>query len=384
MTKSLFALTLFAASTLLAGQEVAIQLNPEIAVIGHAKKNKKNEAPPAPFYYDQNSTESFMYGEFLYWDLITEDPMNFAQKRNNQNGTTGNFSVDDEDIKSLNYGFTPGFRVGIGRRMGRAKLQNNIRPWQVEADYTRVHPHTSETLHASGDDTSNPNLNQSQFIYPVVPTLNGSTALFAHSRATFGYDRANLKFAWPMWITETVILRLMLGGSFAWFSNNWKNTFRNQQDSDLLQKANFKWKWLGGGILGGGDIYMGVGSGFGFFANTSFGLLFGPMKQREYYKAQNNNGTDNSRKLKYHFNSFQPTVDVGIGIDYKHWFKRDVMLQLALGWEFSWWFDMNQFGRQGGNSNAKSLEASNKGNFFDNNPSDLGFNGLTAKIALEF
>ncbi|HNA62735.1 MAG TPA: hypothetical protein PKW79_06630, partial [Rhabdochlamydiaceae bacterium] len=35
----------------------------------------------------------------------------------------------------------------------------------------------------------------------VIPVINNIQTLLAHSRSQLGYDKVDLKFAWPMWIT---------------------------------------------------------------------------------------------------------------------------------------------------------------------------------------
>jgi len=179
----------------------------------------------------------------------------------------------------------------------------------------------------------------------------------------------------------------MIGGTGAWFSNTWDTQFFDNTNLDLVQKSDLKWNWSGGGLSGGGDIYMGVGSGFGFFADASFALLFGPMKEKERL-VNTDADSDNTRQVNYNFNAFQPVVNVGVGVDYKHWFKDNVMIHLALGWEFTWWFNLNQFGRIVPDSsnvgNELGESASTRYNIFNNQPSDLGFHGLTARLGFEF
>ena len=232
------------------------------------------------------------------------------------------------------------------------------------------------------------NVSKSEFLNILLPVNNTTRTLSAHSRSKLAYDKVDLRFAWPMWITPTVLMRLMLGATGAWFKNNWKNRFFDNTNNDLLQKSDFKWNWSGGGLLGGADIFMGVGAGFGFFADASFGLLLGPMKQKEKLSYKQASGSSNLLKFKAHFNEFQPTVDLGVGVDYKHWFKDKWMIQAALGWDFTWWFNLNQFGRIIPNSikggQGDGLQAAQQNALFDNQPSDLGFHGLTARLAFEF
>jgi hypothetical protein len=348
---------------------------------GESRASAKKETPPRPFYYSENESEFFAYGEWLYWDAVTTDPMDYVLKTFQMNDNLGTFNTTKAKEKSLNYQFQSGFRVGGGYRIGRDKLSQNIRPWQIEVEYTSFHPNTSREVSGFGKNSSDPNFSKSEFLNIVLPVISNTQTLSAHSRSQLDYDKVDLKFAWPMWITPTVLMRLMLGGTGAWIKNDWKNRFFDNTNNDLLEKSDFKWNWSGGGIFGGTDIFMGVGSGFGFFANGSFGLLFGPMEQKEKLSSKQTGNSSNLLKFKAHFNEFQPYLDLGFGVDYKHWFKDKWMIQAALGWDFTWWFNLNQFGR---------ITTSSRGvkggqiSIFDNQPSDLGFHGLSARLGFEF
>jgi len=381
MRKTILGLMLFTSAALIAD---------EIAW-GESRSSSKKEAPPRPFYYSENESEFFAYGEWLYWDAVTTDPMDYVLKSLQiiENLTNKNTRLTKE--KSLNYQFQSGFRVGGGYRIGRDKLSQNIRPWQIEINYTSFHPTTSREVSAFGVDNSDPNISENEILNILLPVNNTNQTLSAHSRSKLAYDKVDLKFAWPLWITPTVVMRLMLGGTGAWFKNNWKNRFFDHTSNDLLQKSDFKWNWSGGGLFGGADIFMGVGAGFGFFADASFGLLLGPMRQKEKLSSKQAGNSSNLQKFKAHFNEFQPNIELGVGVDYKHWFKDKWMIQAALGWDFTWWFKLNQFGRIlptsiKGNARDEfpSVAASQQTSLFDNQPSDLGFHGLTARLAFEF
>lgn len=57
------------------------------------------------------------------------------------------------------------------------------------------------------------------------------------------------------------------------------------------------------------------------------------------------------------------------------------MIQAALGWDFTWWFKLNQFGRilptsiKGNARDEFPAAAAQQTSLFDNQPSDLGFHG---------
>ncbi len=355
-----------------------------------------NQAMPTdegytPYYYNRNTSDFFVYADWIYWQPVVEDPMDWCNKFTLLSSVPT--VTDDSDTRSLDYDYSSGFRVGAGYRFGQNYLDQNIRPWQIEAMYTRLHTAESGSAEARGLISASPGSVYEQLLRRLVPTLNDrfeDTALQGNSRVHLEYDRVDVEFAWPIWMKSNVILRLMTGATFAWFENNWTTRFSDMiatspsaVDPTSSTKTELEWNWWGGGLFGGGDIYMSIGKGFGFFANSSFALLFGPMEEKEEYSTFSTitgHFTEDA-DFTYHFTSFQPVVNFGAGIDYKHWFKDKVMLHMSLGWDFTWWFDMNQFGRV----NERGSHLATVGQYFDDTePTDLGFQGLTARLGFDF
>jgi hypothetical protein len=357
-------------------------------------KGKESQQPRSlSYYYDQDTEEVFTYADWIYWRPVTEEPMNWLDKTFSMNNTSGNLQQASTKRKSLVYDFSSGFRVGAGYRFAKDMFDDDIRPWQIEAEYTRLH--TAEAGHAKAVGVLS---TQTQEILSAdVPVLTppqqvGMPAVFinGHGRVHLEYDRLDLKFSWPIWIQSNLILRLKTGATFAWFENNWISRFRANLFNSTggvvapghTETTKLKWHWWGGGLFGGGDICLPIGKGIGFFVDSSFGLLFGPMKQKEEYSIINGPTSEPNAQenKKYHFQTFQPVVNFGAGIDYKYWFRDIVMMHLALGWEFTWWFDMDQFGRV----NQRSSAIAPTNSYFNTSPKDLGFEGLTARLGFDF
>jgi hypothetical protein len=349
--------------------------------------SKKEEAPevccePTPYYYDKQSNEFFLYGEWIYWKPTTQDPMEWSFT-----STTPSVSIFSPDevanFHTLSYDYSSGFRVGAGYRFGENRC-DQIRPWQIEAEYTRLHTSVSQSKKTIGaGDVEN------IIIIPSVPVIFGNPFNQAKSRMSLEYDRLDFKLGWPIWVNTNIILRLLTGATFASFENNWKSRFLTTQDlTRPIDTTELKWRWRGGGLFGGGDIYIDITKHFGIFADSSFGLLFGRMREKEFYLAIEPDGSASTTEtFKYRFNSFQPVVNFAAGIDYKVWLGC-VLMQLAVGWEFTWWFDMNQFGRVNERTtrriSAFSQSKANVSEYFFRDPSDLGFQGLTARLGFDF
>jgi hypothetical protein len=157
-----------------------------------------------------------------------------------------------------------------------------------------------------------------------------------------------------------------------------------------LNTIDLQWKWWGGGINLGADLHLPVGKGLGFFFNAATAFSMGRMKEKEQHSfvdATNDLYDSNT----YRFHSFQPELDCGVGIDCKYWVKEKVLLHFAVGWEFTWWFLLNQFGRVNDPSYSNNLfhrdtdvDLATIDRFFDNSPSGLGFQGLNIRAGCDF
>lgn len=350
----------------------------------HADQSSSSQGttqePYYPSYYGSNTGVFFLYGEFIYWKPFTQDPLNWVRKIELSLDGNGNTLNNETDIRTMNFDYSAAFRVGGGYRFAQNAWDHYIRPWQFEFEYTRLRTGESQSAKAQGIATPT----QFNALEAMLPVFGFNGVLNkAHSRISLDYDRLDLKFAWPIWIRHNVILRLMGGATFAWFNNDWKSRYSTVPVNGLINtnRTNLKWHWWGGGLFGGGDIYLSIGHGFGFFGDASFGLLWGPLHSKESYSSTGDTTFPaGSREFKRHSYSFQPVTNLGAGIDYKHWFKDMVMIHIATGWEFTWWFDMNQFGRV----NPRSNPFTANGNIFFDKPTDLFFQGLTARLGFDF
>ena len=337
-------------------------------------------------YYDECMFSPFVYGEWIYWQPVTQDPMNWESKKQeftNTGATVANFSHQNE---SIDFEFSSGFRLGAGYRVGKNAFDEPTRAWQIEAIYTRIVSEASSGNHAIGE-ISPTNPYENDFLFILLPKILANDYRNGFSRAKLKYDRVDVDFAWPIWMSGNVILRLMTGPVFAWVSNDWKSTWVYQEaDPTAINTTDLEWKYWGGGLTIASDVYLPVGKGFGFFADAGLSLLLGKMKENEFYQFTDATH-DLSFSTSYRFHSFQPEVSLGVGVDYKRWFHRSWMLHISAGWEFTWWPLLNQFGRVNDpsyNNNGDWGDVATFQRYFDNSPSGQGFHGLTLRGGLDF
>lgn len=351
-------------------------------------------AETMPYYYAPNENYVYFFGEYLYWKAVTGDPLNWEMRKNAQIATVPQ-SVE-EHMKTLTYDFSSGIRAGLGIRLKKDCWDNSIPAWQFESVLTHIYSAGERSdqslgLLGSGD---------SEYLYPVYTTFDSSFTSsgfhLGHASIHLNQYRLDNYFAWPIWVTENTILRLFAGSSFAWFHNRLGMDFVPEINPFTIpplggyDNVHMEWKWWGGGLMGGQDIYLPIGCGLGLFANSSFGLLFGPMKLRERERTANFESffspDDYTYETKYEYYTFQPVVSFGIGTDYKKWIYRTLLLHLAVSWEFNWWFGLNQFGN-GFNPSFLEFQYSDsliKNNNFMVGSSGLGYQGLNVRLGFDY
>jgi len=361
-------------------------------------KKMQNETQPErtykPYYYDQSSKGFFLYGEWLRWKPFLEDSMNWVDKKER----AGAFQKDKVEELELNW--SNGYRVGFGYRFARDTGDSWIRPWQFEAYYTHYHSHDKRA--AQGEPS--PGIAQGTVLLPVVPVISpngpgsgydlGTTPTHAESEVHLHYRTVDAKMAWPIWMRENVILRLMAGGIFAKITDHWDTEYKTESPGIAFLKtnSNFDWSFIGGGLELGADIHVALPQGLGFYLDGDCGLLVGRIRKVETYKVDPLTAAVVQQEWSRHDKRFEPMFRFEAGFDYKHWFRKSWMLHLALSYEVQLWINMNQFGKTNDRADATPINSPFGttvkvpfiGNFFDNSPSNLGFHGLNARVGVDF
>lgn len=361
-------------------------------------------------YYGPSSSEFYSYIDYLCWKPITEK-MTWAAKESyniREGGQSGSekYLAQTYDI-ALSY--SSGFRIGVGYRFSQDYFAQNKRPFQLEANFERIYSSTSSSKKAKGvgaatkDDDGAVSILASQTLFTLLPsylgggvpgnapysygTVNNPAFIEGNSHLKFGYNKGDISISWPLWIHNFMILRLYTGASFAYIESSWKTKFLQQSlpiadELEAYNTTSLKWNWRGGGLLGGIDTNIEFGRGFGFWANAAFSLMYGNAKQYEYYSSSLSGILSSpvyQIKSSRDFYSFQPLFKFGVGLNYKHWFKK-VMLYSSAGWDFNYWVKLNQYGQ----SYITKSDNYNSRYFDVRTSSYLILEGLTARLGLDF
>jgi hypothetical protein len=350
--------------------------------------------PPGPKpHYGKYDSRLYSYGEALYWRPITQDPMNWAWSRYLFSAFPSPELENNQTLAST-YGYTPGFRVGIGGRVPQNYFGQRIRPWCVDASFTRLHATVSNSYTFPGQlSGGEPFIND--VVRPLVP-YNPSGAIFNEllqttATASLLYSRGDVRVGWPVWLTRYSTLELFVSGIVASARSRWKIVFQGTPgfDPSRLSTTNLNWNWWGGGAGAGGSLALPVGGGWAFSLDADAGLLFGPLKKVETYESTSINPSqaDGFAQNLHRYNAFQPVVDVGLFLEKQLWLANTVRLHLEAGWETSLWFYLNQYGQVNepsyGTSGALIIR-SGVNTFFFGEASGLYFQGATFRAGLEF
>lgn len=355
-----------------------------------AEKASSNQPPAdcgsrSPYsYYDATMFSPYLFASWIYWQPVMESPMNWEFKDGFINDPTidPQYETDSFQTESIKYPFSSGFKVGLGYRIGENAYAKPTRPWQIQGVYTRLVASETSRNTAAGASGSPGAFETEEYVFPAVPYTRGGNFTSSRSHAVLNYNVLDVNFAWPMWLEGDIIFRLNTGATFGWIKNTWNSSWSRTIDP-ISTETDLMWKWWGGGLSGGGDIYLPIGLGLGFIADGGFGLLYGRMNEKETYQANSATVTEFNAST-YRFHSFQPEVRFSAGLDYKRWFGRRVMVNLSASWEFTWWFNLNQCGMVNNNCYYVTAPVSREGRFFNTEPSGLGFQGLTLRGGLDF
>jgi len=380
-----------------------------------AEKKSAPVSPVGTYYYQPTTQEYFTYADWLYWKPVT-DPIDWAGvdlfqvTSINLTGTQPALNFNDQVIQEdLTFPYSSGFRIGIGYRFRENETGKHSWPWQFEASYERLSTATSSKLNTQGilqsetvQVAEDPGVSffvitELESVIPLAPSVLTNilpsyqeappievVIKSGQSRMSLEYNRGDTKFLWPIWLKNTAILRLATGATFANIISKWSASYQTSYVPEIGTPACdyttfLKWNWGGGGVFAGGDITVEIGRGVGFYADTSVAALYGRMNQVEKYTVWNGNRNNYYLRVTRSYYSFQPVVKFAAGLNYKHWVS-SILLYASAGWEFNYWFDMNQFGKVSSRSKAPGL-----GRYFmQTKPQSLLFEGLTMRIGLEF
>jgi Legionella pneumophila major outer membrane protein precursor len=232
----------------------------------------------------------FADAEFLWWKL-DETGMDYAAHKNEGQLVYDRPSSGPNDgmfgtIHSVDFEWSPGFRVGLGYRFPRDL-------WELSGVYTFYFTDGSDKVKIKGPDAPNQNDPASEIIQTFFEPDIGNIIL-AKANAQFWYHIGDVQLARQFCATPYITLRFSVGPTIAFIQQKFNSSFSDNfglppQVFEPSQTTtwNLKWNFKGAGVkLGLGsdwNLWRGLNLSFGgafssvygMFENTNFAFVKG-------------------------------------------------------------------------------------------------------------
>jgi hypothetical protein len=327
----------------------------------HHAPSMDHGAPMKPIPHDQISQyrpsleRHYMYSllDFLYWTAHEGQQSyvlpNFVAPPPGIGGVTpfsGN-TAQIGDLKEFTYDWAPGYRIALGF---------NFSPdyWDLEAQYTYVHPEGSSsvtdphppTTTEVGNGTAGP------FFVATLLEFTGNTVAAATASAMLNYQTADLLLSKRFKLSKQILGRFGMGGTAAFLSHHFNVDYIPLQPG-LLDKHRHKWKFQGGGFKLGLETDWLMGAGVSLLGRFNAGLLYGAYKNKFLNEAFNGSGqvlgglapglsyTVQDTRMSVH--RFASTAQFALEASWGTRINECVDIQLFAGYEFNFWFNVHYF-----------------------------------------
>jgi hypothetical protein len=321
------------------------------------QKSRALSAAPAKLFDPQSMQNSHLWIEVdaLIWQA-SEDALEYATTSKAQD------SVQDGRIKSPDFEWEGGFRVGLG-----IKLPYD--GWDLFLNYT----------HVEGKARGQANAPEGGAVFPLwmAPFNLPQNFFVEHAKTNWRtlLNIADVELGRGCLVSKWVSIRPFMCVRAAWIDQALHVDYTGGNavpagDRDQLRFTNDFW---GVGLRVGFDSLWGLGKGFGIYGNGGASLLAGDFTVRQKEKLKE---ADLTRlELKADTSSVVAGAELALGFQWDKLLSQDrYHLGLKLGWELNLFFDQNRLVHFLG-GNPGSISQSN---------ADLSFQGLTVGFRFDF
>ena len=307
----------------------------------------------------------FVTADWLIWEA-NETGLGFAIKTD-----TDSFSALGEGgVKSAEFDWEFGFRVGLGYNMGHDD-------WDLRLNWTWFQDQGTEHLSTDGDD----------FLYPsVIHPTSSSTyyATDAESEIHLHLNVLDLEMGRWMKVSKWLTIRPHAGLRTAWIYQ--RNTIEYDDlfylgEGGLLAfdeyEVNRNCNYWGMGVRTGLDTQWGIGDGWSFYGNAAISLLYGFFDAE--HKEESTTPSDIESTLIDLSNSYRAgraITDLQLGVRWDYlWSNGRYHFGYEVAWEHHMFFSQNQF--------MTFVDGVTDGVFVQNQ-GDLAIQGWTMAFRLDF
>jgi hypothetical protein len=274
-----------------------------------------------------------VYAEFLYWKNI-EPHLSYAIREtppNKLNPTTEEVSLIGS-IKSVEYDWNAGLRVGLGYRWGASS-------WDLYLDYTHFinKGHDSHTREPSGD------IPPYHFLKGMFVEFLGADIYQVKSKTTLNYNIWDLVLQRPFYESPSVIMRFLMGLKGASISQNWHSIYFADNLVVPFETIKNKWEFKGGGPRAGINLEWLWRYGLGLHFQASGGLVLGWFDNKQMIAQAKHPifGVYQIGKIHPKNGRMIPATEIMIGLQWGYLCKK-WGVHLFADWEFNNWIDLNE------------------------------------------
>lgn len=319
--------------------------------------------------------------EFLYWySNITNLSYALEGKQIDSGDESPSTTFVPTEKAHFDNSWNPGVRVGFS-------YFNNCSCWEINSDWTYYKNCTNGKLVVPAFDNSSFNGNQPAGTLglkcPWLLTPNADYYNKVSSNWEVTFNQVDLEVARTFCACSWMSLRPHTGVRGFWttidFNVHASRPLRSE--ATLLQSSSrFTQKDWGLGFLIGVDASWQLNSCFSLFSETSAALTYGRQSiVRKSKEFEQNSDSETVRDTKATTEdvtyTMQPILDMALGVRWET-LCSCYKVFIDLGWEFHYFYDMNQIFRSAGsNSGNEDLVPTN---------GSLGLSGITIRGKIEF
>jgi hypothetical protein len=314
--------------------------------------------PPArPVVKD--GIDVWVQGEALYFNA-SEDGLGYVTESNSSTNVFGR-------VKSATYDWDWGFRAGAGINMPHDG-------WDLFANWTWFHT----------KDHQNKNTEAGEFFYPNWYNASSSNANLTHTATNVKNDthlRINmldLELGREFFVSKWLTVRPHIGGRASWLFRSFKNEYQGGSiTAGNFVKEDTHNRFRGAGLRGGLDSQWGLGSGWSFFGQMAFALVYG----RQHVNVETSQVASSGSvapNLTAHDNwgAVRGITDLALGLRWDQLFSGDAYrVRLQAAWEQHMFLAFNQ-NHSFTNSTGQGVLVGNKG--------DLSLSGVSFEARFDF
>ncbi len=303
----------------------------------------------------------FVSADFLYWQA-REDNLSYAIKLPLP-------VLPSTDIKVINMNFKwhPGVKIGIGGNFPKHG------DWNILLEWTHLISHNNTSVSSQITGT----VFTSQF---MTTTIAGSNVDSGRASWKLIYNTIDFNIGRPMYVGKMLSFRPHAGLRSAWFEQheNLIYTLATSDPEGLFLPLHLKMHSWGIGPRLGIETKWFLGMGFKFLGNVALSMLYTYFNMHKDEKISFINGTelnDTSLNDKTRNSQVRPNTEIFLGLGWGEYFNQRMShLELSVGYEFQYWWDVN--------SNDRVVSFSAPGILVSGG--SLSLQGITVKARFDF